>query len=52
MTARTDGHPTVEDVLQFDANVDDLDPRLWPRVIDELLAAGAHDAWALSLIHI
>jgi hypothetical protein len=41
---------TTESCIQYDANVDDLDPRLWPRTIDQLLAAGALDAWVTPII--
>ena len=40
----------VEERLQYDTNVDDLDPRLWPRVIERLLAAGADDAWVTPIL--
>lgn len=32
-------------VVEMHCNVDDLDPRAWPQVVDALLAAGALDAW-------
>lgn len=49
-TASAPSAETPFEVSEVVANVDDLDPRLWPAVLDRLLDAGAVDAWLTPII--
>ncbi|RPH34772.1 nickel pincer cofactor biosynthesis protein LarC [bacterium] len=47
-----DLQPTLEqeDVTVVETNIDDMNPQLYPYLIEQLLAAGAHDAYLVPII--
>lgn len=40
----------VAELCQVETTVDDLDPRIWPDLLDELRALGAADAWCVPAL--
>ena len=50
LIGRGGGDVGAGEVREVSANVDDLDPRLWPDVLHRLLGAGALDAWLTPVV--
>jgi uncharacterized protein (TIGR00299 family) protein len=40
----------IDQVVSIETNIDDMNPQLYPYLIEKLLAAGAHDAYLIPVI--
>jgi uncharacterized protein (TIGR00299 family) protein len=50
MLAAPSGHGDAEPMWVLETNIDDLDPRVWPSVLEALVEAGAADAWLVPIL--
>jgi uncharacterized protein (TIGR00299 family) protein len=40
----------VDEIVSIETNIDDMNPEIYPYVIEKLLAAGAHDAYLVPIL--
>ncbi|HWP83489.1 MAG TPA: nickel pincer cofactor biosynthesis protein LarC [Bacteroidota bacterium] len=40
----------ADDIVSLETNIDNMNPELYPYIIEQLLAAGAHDAYMIPII--
>ncbi len=45
-----DGPAEQDDILIVETNIDDMNPQVYPYVIERLLGAGAHDAYLVPIV--
>ncbi len=45
-----ESHTEQEQIVTVETNIDDMNPQVYPYIIEKLLAAGAHDAYLVPII--
>jgi pyridinium-3,5-bisthiocarboxylic acid mononucleotide nickel chelatase len=50
MIGELPGQADEEEIVTVETNIDDMNPQIYPALIEELLTAGAHDAYLVPII--
>ena len=50
LVGRIENHGQEDTLLLFETNIDDMNPEMYPWVIDRMLDAGANDAWVTPML--